>query len=279
MQAVVAARPGQALLLLRSTRLAGSCLSRLVLRTPLATSAGLQSRHAAQPSLAAAAAAAESEAAPRAEDAVLAAEGSPGSPAKRAGKRKVAMFVGYEGTAYRGALLLLPLLLLPAPLPLCRPQPAAAGVHSLRRCPPTCSALAKHHDHALQACRGRRCWAPRTASRMCWRARSTQPAASLTPTAAALRGWAGGRPCERRPAWPAGRCFDPEGSETTAGVLVAGLLTGEAAGARVHQQRCLCLLAPQVTQVGWSRSSRTDKSVHSVATVVGLRMEVRCRAW
>lgn len=27
--------------------------------------------------------------------------------------------------------------------------------------------------------------------------------------------------------------------------------------------------------MGWSRSSRTDKSVHSLATVVGLKMEVR----
>ncbi|KAL4422713.1 hypothetical protein ABPG75_008910 [Micractinium tetrahymenae] len=31
----------------------------------------------------------------------------------------------------------------------------------------------------------------------------------------------------------------------------------------------------QLSKVGWSRSSRTDKSVHSLATVVGLKMEVQ----
>lgn len=113
-------------LLLHSSR---SCFSRLVQRTPLATTAARQGKQAARPLHAAsAAAAADSELAP-VEGGPDAAERTPGNPVQRAGKRKVAMFVGYEGTAYRGALQAPP-----PPLPPPVRAPPAAGCTVLCTC-------------------------------------------------------------------------------------------------------------------------------------------------
>ena len=132
----------------------------------------------------------------------------PSEASQRVGKRKVALFIGYEGTEYRGTHSLgtrrhgsilarcpcMPVMSDPARLPRSWPASRAPGQCPVLSCwvvhaSPTCllPPQAPPPQHASRSSPTRRCtWQPppRPPWRMRWRRPSSEPAASCHPTAA-----------------------------------------------------------------------------------------------
>lgn len=217
---------------------------------------------------------------------------------KRAGKRKVALYLGYEGTAYRGACAAQQSTVLAACMHAI--HAAAACAEPRLQLSPflSLSASPSPLNIALQACRCKPRQPRSKQLRMRWKRPSSRQAASWPPTEGSPARWVLLVPCALAPSAAfRGPCRDAcRGlSFTPAGPQCCGLrlAIARASTARCafwpcrslpthpHGPPCMwqstsLILAPAcmsaMPQVSWSRSSRTDKSVHSLATVIAMKV-------